>query len=209
MLSLRALPRPTALLFRPSNRSTSILTVSSLNSNLKSHLPRHLERQQLSTTTPTMSSQTTTASSQGNKSDHPPQHKMVYFPSLTSSVRSFNQFRTVMHTGLYSQLVSMEIPVGGDIGDEVHTVDQVLIFTSGEGKAIVAGVEQVCLPLYIPSSRCEKGWKGKIDSVNEGMTDVDSDYLMYRKSAPRTSSSCPPARSISSSIHPRRNPWSW
>jgi len=36
----------------------------------------------------------------------------------------------------------MEIPVGGDIGDEVHTVDQVLIFTSGEGKAIVAGKEQ-------------------------------------------------------------------
>lgn len=48
-----------------------------------------------------------------------------------------------MHTGLYSQLVSMEIPVGGDIGDEVHTVDQVLIFTSGEGKATVAGKDQV------------------------------------------------------------------
>jgi len=47
-----------------------------------------------------------------------------------------------MHTGLYSQLVSMEIPVGGDIGDEVHTVDQVLIFTSGEGKATVAGKDQ-------------------------------------------------------------------
>jgi hypothetical protein len=39
--------------------------------------------------------------------------------------------------------VSMEIPVGGDIGDEVHTVDQVLIFTSGEGRASVAGKEQV------------------------------------------------------------------
>jgi quercetin dioxygenase-like cupin family protein len=37
----------------------------------------------------------------------------------------------------------MEIPVGGDIGDEVHTVDQVLIFTSGEGRATVAGKEQV------------------------------------------------------------------
>jgi len=37
----------------------------------------------------------------------------------------------------------MEIPVGGDIGNEVHLVDQVLIFTSGEGKAVVAGKEQV------------------------------------------------------------------
>lgn len=73
----------------------------------------------------------------------PPKHEMVYFPGLTSEVRAFGQFRRVLHTGLYSQLVSMEIPVGGDIGDEVHTVDQVLIFTSGEGKATVAGKDQV------------------------------------------------------------------
>lgn len=73
----------------------------------------------------------------------PPKHQMVHFPGLTSEVRAFGQFRKVLHTGLYSQLVSMEIPVGGDIGDEVHTVDQVLIFTSGEGKATVAGKDQV------------------------------------------------------------------
>lgn len=76
-------------------------------------------------------------------SSSPPKHEMVYFPGMTSEVRSFGQFRKVMHTGLYSQLVTMEIPVGGDIGDEVHTVDQVLIFTSGEGKATVAGKDQV------------------------------------------------------------------
>ncbi|EME45204.1 hypothetical protein DOTSEDRAFT_71051 [Dothistroma septosporum NZE10] len=72
----------------------------------------------------------------------PPKHDMVYFPKLTSEVRAFGQFRKVLHTGLYSQVVTMEIPVGGDIGDEVHTVDQVLIFTSGEGKATVAGKDQ-------------------------------------------------------------------
>jgi len=76
-------------------------------------------------------------------SSSPPKHEMVYFPKLTSDVRAFGQFRKVLHTGLFSQLVSMEIPVGGDIGDEVHTVDQVLIFTSGEGKATVAGKDQV------------------------------------------------------------------
>lgn len=73
----------------------------------------------------------------------PPKHEMKYFPGLTSEIRAFGQFRKVMHTGLYSQLVSMEIPVGGDIGNEVHLVDQVLIFTSGEGRAVVAGKEQV------------------------------------------------------------------
>lgn len=45
----------------------------------------------------------------------------------------------MLHTGLYSQLVAMEIPVGGDIGDEVHTVDQILIFTAGKARATVAG----------------------------------------------------------------------
>ncbi|KAK4503053.1 hypothetical protein PRZ48_006480 [Zasmidium cellare] len=72
----------------------------------------------------------------------PPKHQMYYFKDLASEVRSFKQFRKVLHTGLYSQLVAMEIPVGGDIGDEVHTVDQVLLFTSGEAKAIIAGKEQ-------------------------------------------------------------------
>ena len=36
----------------------------------------------------------------------------------------------------------MTIPVGGDIGDEVHTVDQALTFTSGLGKATIAGKDQ-------------------------------------------------------------------
>lgn len=78
-----------------------------------------------------------------NMPKDPPKHQMVYFPGLTSEVRAFGRFRKVLHTGLFSQLVSMEIPVGGDIGDEVHMVDQVLLFTSGEGKATVAGKDQV------------------------------------------------------------------
>ncbi|PQE27897.1 cupin domain-containing protein [Rutstroemia sp. NJR-2017a BBW] len=36
----------------------------------------------------------------------------------------------------------MTIPVGGDIGDEVHTVDQALTFTSGRGLATIAGKDQ-------------------------------------------------------------------
>ena len=40
------------------------------------------------------------------------------------------------------QLVAMEIPVNGEIGDEVHTVDQILLFTSGRGLATVAGKDQ-------------------------------------------------------------------
>jgi len=72
-----------------------------------------------------------------------PEHKMVYFPKMTTSLPSTSsQFRKVLFTGLYSQVVLMTIPVGGDIGDEVHTVDQALTFTSGTGKATINGVDQ-------------------------------------------------------------------
>lgn len=103
-----------------------------------------------STTTPKMGKDTTVSAS-------PPKHEMVHFPGLTSTVRSFGVFRKVMHTGLYSQLVTMEIPPGGDIGDEVHMKDQVLIFTSGEGKAVVAGREQVLI-LPPPLTRIYELW---------------------------------------------------
>ena len=85
-------------------------------------------------------------------SKEPPKHELVYFPGLASEVRAFGQFRKVLHTGLYSQVVTMEIPVGGDIGDEVHTVDQVLLFTSGEGKATIAGKDQVSRTYLSPIS---------------------------------------------------------
>jgi hypothetical protein len=48
-----------------------------------------------------------------------PKHEMVYLKGLASSARGFGEFRRVLFTGLYSQVVVMEIPVGGEIGDEV------------------------------------------------------------------------------------------
>ncbi|KAH4203752.1 hypothetical protein HBH42_005340 [Parastagonospora nodorum] len=78
----------------------------------------------------------------GNRKDAPPSHEMVHFSNLLSEKRSFGDFRTVLHTGLFSQLVAMEVPVGGDIGDEVHLVDQILLFTSGRGLATVNGKDQ-------------------------------------------------------------------
>lgn len=63
-------------------------------------------------------------------SSEPPKHAMAYFPKLTSEKRAFGQFRKVIHTGLYSQLVTMEIPIGGDIGDEVSIVAELSICIS-------------------------------------------------------------------------------
>jgi hypothetical protein len=50
-----------------------------------------------------------------------PKHEMVYLKGLASSARGFGEFRRVLFTGLYSQVAVMEIPVGGEIGDEVST----------------------------------------------------------------------------------------
>lgn len=53
-------------------------------------------------------------------SDGPPKHEMQYFPNMTGAMPSENaEFRRVLWTGLYSQVVLMTVPVGGDIGDEV------------------------------------------------------------------------------------------
>ncbi|KAI1869244.1 uncharacterized protein JN550_005874 [Neoarthrinium moseri] len=76
-------------------------------------------------------------------SSDPPKKEMVYFPGMLTALPSQSaEFRRVLHTGLYSQLVLMTIPVGGDIGDETHTVDQILTFTSGTALAQVGGREQ-------------------------------------------------------------------
>jgi hypothetical protein len=58
----------------------------------------------------------------GNRKDAPPKHEMVYFKGLLNTQRRFGDFRTVLHTGLYGQVVAMEVPPGGEIGDEVCTV---------------------------------------------------------------------------------------
>jgi len=73
----------------------------------------------------------------------PPKHEMAFFPNMTTSLPSESaEFRRVLWTGLYSQLVLMTVPVDGEIGDEKHTVDQILTFTSGKGKATIAGKDQ-------------------------------------------------------------------
>ncbi|MCW2136473.1 cupin domain-containing protein [Actinoplanes cyaneus] len=48
-------------------------------------------------------------------------------------------FRRVLWTGKHTQLVIMTVPAGGEIGEEIHHVDQILTFVSGVGKAIVGG----------------------------------------------------------------------
>ncbi|MBI5078043.1 MAG: cupin domain-containing protein [Candidatus Yonathbacteria bacterium] len=60
---------------------------------------------------------------------------------LKETVENTN-FRKVLFTGARSQLVAMDIPSGGEIGEEIHhNVEQTLFFLSGTGKAILDGKE--------------------------------------------------------------------
>ena len=53
-----------------------------------------------------------------------------------------NTFRTVLYTGKHLQLVVMSIPVGGEIGQEVHDEnDQFIRIEQGSAKAIIDGHE--------------------------------------------------------------------
>ncbi len=50
------------------------------------------------------------------------------------------EFRKVLWTGQHSQVVIMTVPVGGEIGDEVHpNTDQILTLLSGRGEADLSG----------------------------------------------------------------------
>ena len=66
---------------------------------------------------------------------------MEHFTIATVAEESAD-FRRVLWTGEHTQLVIMTIPVDGEIGEEVHDVDQILTFVSGTGKAKVGGQEK-------------------------------------------------------------------
>jgi len=59
---------------------------------------------------------------------------------IIQAARTNDAFREVVLTGTKEQVVVMTIPVGGDIGSEVHpATDQVLVFVDGNGRAELDG----------------------------------------------------------------------
>ncbi|CAN5130375.1 cupin domain-containing protein [soil metagenome] len=64
----------------------------------------------------------------------------MYAEDIKKLTKENINFRTVLHTGKFSQIVAMSIPVGGEIGEEVHpNTDQILFIVDGEGEAILNG----------------------------------------------------------------------
>ncbi len=72
---------------------------------------------------------------------------MSYHANIMKETNANTNFRKVLFTGAKSQLVIMDIPVGGEIGEETHQhVEQTLFFLSGTGVAILDGVEMPIRP---------------------------------------------------------------
>ena len=62
--------------------------------------------------------------------------------NIERATRANRDWRRVMHTGRYSQLVLMSIPSGEEVGPEVHPqTDQFIRVESGTGKAVIDGRE--------------------------------------------------------------------
>lgn len=62
---------------------------------------------------------------------------MIFNENIFELAKKNTFFRKEVVTGKHSQVVLMSIPVGQDIGQETHKVDQTLIFVQGHGQAII------------------------------------------------------------------------
>ncbi|MEX0940864.1 MAG: cupin domain-containing protein [Candidatus Babeliales bacterium] len=61
---------------------------------------------------------------------------MIFHKNIMHLTKENDNFRNVLATGIHSQIVLMSLKPGEDIGYEVHhDVDQVLVFTEGNGLA--------------------------------------------------------------------------
>ncbi len=68
---------------------------------------------------------------------------MKFNSDIAALAQQNEYFRREVVTGTYNQVVVMSIPPGSEIGEETHSDrDQVLVFVSGEGNAILNGESQ-------------------------------------------------------------------
>lgn len=64
-----------------------------------------------------------------------------YVTNIEKASLKNSYFRQVLYTAKNSQLVVMSLKPGEDIGSEVHQLDQFIRCESGQGRAVLNGVE--------------------------------------------------------------------
>ena len=99
---------------------------------------------------------------------------MQFNQNIRSLAKENTFFRKVLVTGAHSQVVLMSIPPNGEIGEEVHAVDQTLVFVEGEGEAIVGLERSPVVPdslVFVPAGT-------KHNVRNAGLDDLKL-YTIY------------------------------
>ena len=100
---------------------------------------------------------------------------MAFNEDIVKKAKANGNFRAVLSTGPYSQVVLMSIPPGGDIGEETHDdVDQILAFVQGEGQAVLDGKKSAVGPdrlVHVPAGM-------RHNFINTGKTDLRL-YTIY------------------------------
>lgn len=60
-----------------------------------------------------------------------------YITNIEQETRENTDYRRVLYTGRYSQLVLMSIAPGEEIGEEIHGLDQFIRIEQGSGKVVL------------------------------------------------------------------------
>lgn len=98
-----------------------------------------------------------------------------YNQDIVARAKTNEWFREVLSTGPHCQVVVMSIPVGGEIGEEVHEhVDQVLVCVEGEAHAVLEGERSPVHPghlVHVPAGT-------RHNLVNVGSVDLKL-YTVY------------------------------
>ena len=63
----------------------------------------------------------------------------IFNENIADRARKNTNFRQEILTNEQSQVVLMSVQPGDDIGEETHTVDQILVFVAGSGEAVLNG----------------------------------------------------------------------
>ncbi len=100
---------------------------------------------------------------------------MMFNEDIKKLALENSNFRKVVYTGKFSQLVVMSIPAGGDIGEETHPhTDQILTFVAGAGEAVLNGETREVNEndvVFVPAGT-------KHNFINKGSTELKL-YTIY------------------------------
>ena len=100
---------------------------------------------------------------------------MQFNKNMVTLAQQNKNFRQEVITGTHSQVVLMSILPGSEVGEETHhDIDQVLVFVSGEGEAILNGERSQ----VVANSLCFVPAGTRHNFINTGTSDLKL-YTVY------------------------------